>query len=59
MHLPSAFARLAPSIAWSVAFLCFRPEGCDGQVARIELHPIETKTLTDSSWRRWIGSEQV
>jgi len=30
-----------------VAFLYFRPERCDAQVARIELYSIETKTLID------------
>jgi hypothetical protein len=47
MRLPSAFARLKLSIAWSAAFVSFHPARCDAQVARIELHLIETKTLTD------------
>lgn len=47
MRLPSAFAQFALSIVWSLALVSFRPKRCDAQVARIELHPIETLTLTD------------
>ena len=47
MRLFSPFSRFALSIASCVAFAWVRPEWCNAQIARIELHPIQTVTLTD------------
>src|SRR2546425_5874193 len=47
MRLRSRFSRFALSIAACVAFACVRPEWCNAQVVRIELHPIQTLTLPD------------
>ncbi|HYS19800.1 MAG TPA: dienelactone hydrolase family protein [Gemmatimonadales bacterium] len=47
MRLRSRFSRCALSIASCVAFACVRPEWSNAQVARIEVHPIQTLTLPD------------
>ena len=47
MRLLSPSSRFALLLASCVALACVRPEWCNAQVARIELHPIQTMTLTD------------
>lgn len=47
MPLSSTLSRFALPTALCAALVCLRPERCKAQIARIELHPIESLTLSD------------